>query len=637
MIGAGYWLDYSSGIQKIRSVIGAAGMTAALTVIGALAAPDMISQEGNQNKSKANAVVIMALMIGIKVLQGGMTAILAPGFNGITLGIVGSKGFTRQVSRNRMMTHTGTAVMVSMGSIVAYALYPALGVLFFSAPICAYGVYYFLNQIIPAHIDQDAARSLKLESNTMSEYELADAVAFAKQQAARIQWECNSSSGTSPVYCAARSSSSSSSAEEPVFASSPYYPFGNELMPPPSETAAPRRSSAVRTYEGNMGGANSPGEDHTARYPQAIDERLNSTAITADAFATILDAKQNTEFFDNESSSARQSVPTKETKDMLRSTGDKGKEQGSRRAYSTIPSFNWGWGEILRQEGSLSSSLDYNELDPCRLGDSKEIQKIPTAQTPLSVVFNPKFLVFCTVVFFFHAANASVLPLVMQSLSLQDPQYGILLSGLCIVIAQSFMTFFAQICGDYSPVWGRKGLILGGIAALSVRCFLLTILVSAQDGYDDESTPKSLKMYILLTQLLDSAGGGIVGTMQVLVTSDISAGTGRFSLLVGITASSMCLGATVSSYLGQAIAFDYGYPNAFAFLGLLSLLPFCLYLVLMPETLPESARPPPKRKQQKRVQEMFQRKTDSRHSIPILSTPQRKSWDPHGIENLEII
>jgi len=72
---------------------------------------------------------------------------------------------------------------------------------------------------------------------------------------------------------------------------------------------------------------------------------------------------------------------------------------------------------------------------------------------------NPTLFVFAAVIFFFHLANSSVLPLVMQSLALRDAQAGILLSGLCILIAQGFMAFFAKICGDYSPIWGRKKLV----------------------------------------------------------------------------------------------------------------------------------------------------------------------------------
>jgi len=71
----------------------------------------------------------------------------------------------------------------------------------------------------------------------------------------------------------------------------------------------------------------------------------------------------------------------------------------------------------------------------------------------------------------------------------------------------------------------------------------------------------------------------------ILVTSDISAGTGRFSLTLGMTSAAMSIGGTVSGYLGQALAQDRGYQQAFLILGFMSCVPAFVYLIVMPETL----------------------------------------------------
>ena len=52
-----------------------------------------------------------------------------------------------------------------------------------------------------------------------------------------------------------------------------------------------------------------------------------------------------------------------------------------------------------------------------------------------------------------------------------------------------------------------------------------------------------------------------------------------------MTTAAMSIGGTVSGYLGQALAQDLGYQNAFAILGALSCIPALGYLLLMPETL----------------------------------------------------
>jgi MFS family permease len=212
----------------------------------------------------------------------------------------------------------------------------------------------------------------------------------------------------------------------------------------------------------------------------------------------------------------------------------------------------------------------------------------------------------------------------MQSLSLQDPQAGILLSGLCILIAQTFMAFFAKICGDYSPIWGRKMLTLTGLFSLTIRCFLLTFLVSIQDEIEDHHSTYFIKALILSTQLLDSVGAGIFGTLHILVTNDISGGTGRFSLMLGTTTAAMCLGGTVSGYIGQALAQDYGYPAAFSALGMMSLVPFFVHALFMPETLPDYARPKPKQRR-KRLVALLQRLNAKRKNFTARITRRKTS------------
>lgn len=57
-------------------------------------------------------------------------------------------------------------------------------------------------------------------------------------------------------------------------------------------------------------------------------------------------------------------------------------------------------------------------------------------ETPLQVLKDPTLLVFLAIVFLFHTANGTVLPLVMQTLAIGNGRSGILMSGLCIIVAQ---------------------------------------------------------------------------------------------------------------------------------------------------------------------------------------------------------
>ena len=489
---SGYFLDYSG--RKIEWVIWAGCGTSALTVITALAARDF-----GEN---------MPLMIALKMLQGSLTAILVPGFNSITLGIVGATGFTHQVSRNRMMNHVGTALIVGTGSLIAYFLFPNIGNLFFVSPLAAMGLYYNLRRIRRSHVNIAAARSLIVTSPTMTEYEHMDEENEVIWMASGRSIDENDIYGD--LHC------------------------GTRAYAPPVVL--------IQTNTADNRASMQPSEGERETSSERQDE--NSVAETP-------------------KESVLKFGPLK---------------------------FEWARPPVAK-------------VLPNKV------------QSPLSVLMDQDLIIFTAVIFFFNLSNASVLPLVMQSLSLKDPQAGILLSALCIVIAQACMAFLAKLCGDYSPLWGRKNLFLIGLVSLPIRCFLLCGLVAHQDTLADEDENGSvvLKALILSTQILDSVGAGILGTLYILITNDISIGTGRFSLMLGTTTGAMCLGGTVSGYLGNSWAGDYGYPTAFKYLGFTSLIPMFLYAIFVPETLPTCAVPKPKRR--KHVQDVLKRLQEQRSSL----------------------
>jgi MFS family permease len=511
MAPSGYFLDYSN--NKINWVIFSGFAASALTVLTALtAAPN----GGN-----------MGLMIVLKVLQGGIIAILPPGFNGITLGIVGSAGFTHQVSRNRMMNHMGTALVVAIGTLISYFLYPNIGHLFIVSPLAAIGFYYNLSKIKPHHVHKDAARGLIIMSPTMTEYEYMD--------------------------------------EE------------NELVDAATEDEGDEKGDIVGELPFHEGSYVPP----DLLSPGIRRSRTRSGDVRKNPRNHLVDTTHQEE----------------QVQPAVTDSSSKG--SNNNQSFGSLPSFNFGWGvKETESQDSMHSSISS--------------QKPLRAQTPLSVLMDPTLMVFALVVFFFHLSNSAVLPLVMQSLKVKDAQAGILLSGMCIVVAQAFMAYFAKFVGDYSPYWGRKNLSLVSLSSLTLRCLLLTVLVTAQNHVKTWRGVVMFKFLILSTQLLDSVGAGIFGTMQIVVTNDISAGTGRFSLMLGITTGAMCLGGTVSSYVGHTVAQEFGYASAFSTLGAMSLIPFFLLLFFVPETLPEYAKP---KKRRIRLEALLQRLNAQRQSI----------------------
>jgi len=395
---AGYLFDYTD--KKIQALAAASITTTALTLLTAATA-----EEDGAN---------IGFMIVIKFIQGAVTALIPPGLNSITQGIVGSVGMTKQVAMNEMMNHFGTAMIVLSGSLMAYFLYPDIGSLFAVSAIACTGVLIFLSVIDPSAIDHNAARGLTETSSPTP--------------------------GTGSNY------------------------------EPPGDGAAPKKS------------------------------RIQNK-----------------------------------------------------------PSFNFGFGG--QKSGNDTSG--------------------PQADTPMQVLRDPTLLTFIIMCFLFHTANGTILPLVMQTLAIGEGPIGILLGGLCIIVAQVVMVGSAKVCGDYSSVYGRKPLFLIGLFSVSVRCLILVILITLRDQNGNSTF---LQIAILSTQLLDGIGAGFFGTMYILVTSDISRGSGRFSMTLGLTTAAMSIGGTVSGYVGQALAEDLSYKQAFVILGFLSLVPALLYAFCIPET-----------------------------------------------------
>lgn len=173
----------------------------------------------------------------------------------------------------------------------------------------------------------------------------------------------------------------------------------------------------------------------------------------------------------------------------------------------------------------------------------------------------------------------------MNNMELENdkPEVRFLLSGSVVFIAQGFMTLSSKFTGDYSPIWGRKPLALIGLFCLPVRCALLAVLFYFK-GLSNDNNPY-LEGLILSTQLVDAVGMGIIDTIYILVASDISAKSGRFSLVIGCTSAAASLGGTLSIYIGNSMANDVGLMSAFTLIGGLSLVPAFLYMSCIPETL----------------------------------------------------
>lgn len=192
-----------------------------------------------------------------------------------------------------------------------------------------------------------------------------------------------------------------------------------------------------------------------------------------------------------------------------------------------------------------SSSSDVgNQKEGLFTGDPKLTpSEIPEASSYMEVFSDRKTLVLCLTGWSFHFANANVL-LVLGELMGQSGEdddgpsrSAIPLIAGAIVLAQATMSV-ATIVGDKLTERGvgRKPLFMAGLLTLPLRCALIILWQDMGDSW------------LLSTQILDGLGGGFFGLLHPLLVADITFGSGRFNVVMGLTASCFGLGGTMSNF-----------------------------------------------------------------------------------------
>jgi len=189
----------------------------------------------------------------------------------------------------------------------------------------------------------------------------------------------------------------------------------------------------------------------------------------------------------------------------------------------------------------------------------------------LKVLWESKpLLIFTACIFLFHFANAAMLPLIGERLSLGHKDEGILFMSALILIAQFVMVPTAYLVGQKADQWGRKPLFLVGFAVLPLRGLLFAFI---------DSTP-----LLFLIQVLDGIGAGIFGALFLIVIADLTKGSGRYNISQGAASTLMGVGVSLSTLITGSLVVFFSFQVAFLFLAVIAILAFFLYLFAMPET-----------------------------------------------------
>ncbi len=210
---------------------------------------------------------------------------------------------------------------------------------------------------------------------------------------------------------------------------------------------------------------------------------------------------------------------------------------------------------------------------------------LPGADTSATTSFSPTGLlslakmralaVFAGCAALFQFANAPLLALVGQKLALAHPDAATAYTSACIMIAQIVMVPMAMLAGRMADRWGRKPLLLVAFTVLPIRAVLYTL--------SDDT------VWLLGVQVLDGVGAGIFITLMPLLVADVTQGTGRYNLALGVVITVQGIGGSLSGLAVGLIADHFGYGAAFVTMGICAAIAGVAFLLFMPETVRKPA------------------------------------------------
>jgi MFS family permease len=197
-------------------------------------------------------------------------------------------------------------------------------------------------------------------------------------------------------------------------------------------------------------------------------------------------------------------------------------------------------------------------------------QKYDFARALAELTANRTLLILAATVCLFHLANAAVLPLVANVITLRSVDNATELVALFIIVPQIVVAIVSPWVGHYGDQHGRRPLLLVGFGALPIRAALMA----------SSSDPTVL----VIIQALDGLSAAALGVLVSGCVADITRHTGNFNLALGFIGIAMGIGGTISTAAAGIVADRFGTGTALLTLACIGLLAFVLFAFAMPET-----------------------------------------------------
>jgi MFS family permease len=181
-----------------------------------------------------------------------------------------------------------------------------------------------------------------------------------------------------------------------------------------------------------------------------------------------------------------------------------------------------------------------------------------------------RLLAFGGCVLMFHLSNAAMLPLAAADVTKTAGHLADVIVAACIMVPQGVVALMSPWVGNRAEVMGRRPLLVLGWSMLAVRGALMAFM-------PDPWTLAAI-------QTLGGISAAVFGVMLPLIAADLTTGSGRYNLSLGLLGLAAFVGATLSTALAGWVADAVGDPTAFITLALAGLLGTAMCRFVMPDT-----------------------------------------------------
>jgi len=188
-----------------------------------------------------------------------------------------------------------------------------------------------------------------------------------------------------------------------------------------------------------------------------------------------------------------------------------------------------------------------------------------------------RLLVFSATAALFQLGNAAMLPIAAGEVTKHISNGATLVIAACIMLPQAVVALSSPWFGKAADQVGRRRVLIIGLGAMTLRGLLFAVVTSPYA--------------IVVVQLLDGISGACFGVLLPLIAADITRGSGRFNLCMGIIGLASGIGASISTSLAGLAADTFGAHAAFLALAMPGFAAVAVTWLALPETRPNPDDP----------------------------------------------